>query len=148
MVGVGLGIETDFFPVGQHFDAQERARWLDERLEIIGGHWSGEPRAPGPTGHRFARRPLERRDPATAWQHVRAARTGRVAECATYVSANRSVDDPFALVASWFGPRNDGPSLADHERAGATWGLDGVNPWAKSLREYAARINMGPLSNA
>jgi hypothetical protein len=178
VVGVGLGIETDFFPVGEHFDAQERARRLDESLEVIGGLWSGEPVTFH--GQQFAldrvalqptpvqrpsipvwvagfwpNRPPFRR--AARWNGAIPQRRGNpfepltpdeLRECATYVSANRSVDGPFELVASWFGPRSDGLSLADYARAGATWWLDGVNPWTESLREYTARINMGPPSNA
>src|SRR5919201_3129869 len=43
VAGVGLGIESDFLPVGERFDAAERARRLDEGLEVINDLWKGEP---------------------------------------------------------------------------------------------------------
>ena len=176
VTGVGLGIESDFFPVGERFAATERAHRLDESLEIVSSLWSGEP----VTHHgkhfqleRVALHPTPVQQPsipiwvagfwpnrppfrrAARWNGAIPQRRGNpfeplapdeLRECATYLSAHRTSDSPFDLVASWFGPHRDHLSLSAYQQAGATWWLDGVNPWTESLHEYAARISHGPPS--
>ena len=40
-LGVGLGVADDLEPFGEAVDPRERGRLLDERLERLGGFWSG-----------------------------------------------------------------------------------------------------------
>lgn len=174
VAGVGLGIEADFFPVGERFDAAERARRLDEGLEVVTALWRGKPvthdgdrfhlegvamrptplqrpRIPIWVGGFWPNKPPFRR--AARWDGALPQRRGNpfdplspneLRDCATYVSAHRASDGAFDLVVSWFGPRQDDESLSDYRDAGATWWLDGVNPWSESLRDYTARIRRGP----
>jgi hypothetical protein len=175
VAGVGLGIDVDFHPVGERFDALERARRLDESLEIVSALWSGDPVTHD--GDRFqleqvamhptpvqrpsipvwvagfwpSRPPFRR---AARWSGAIPQRRGNpfdplspheLRACAAYVSSHRTSGEPFDVAASWFGPRPPGLSLSDYEEAGATWWLDGVNPWSESLGDYTARIRRGPL---
>jgi alkanesulfonate monooxygenase SsuD/methylene tetrahydromethanopterin reductase-like flavin-dependent oxidoreductase (luciferase family) len=134
------GIESDFHPVGEHLDAIERARRLDESLEIVSALWSGEEVTHH--GERFqlervAMHPTPIQQPsipiwvAGFWPNRppfrRAARwNGAIPqrrtdpfkplspeefrECAAYVSTHRTSDGPFELVASWIGPGRSAPA--------------------------------------
>jgi hypothetical protein len=173
VAGVGLGIDSEFFPVGEQLDAAERARRLDEGLEVVNALWSGEPVSHH--GERFqvegvAMRPTPVQSPripiwvggfwpskapfrrAARWDGALPQRRGNpfdplspseFRECASYVSAHRPSDGPFDLVVSWFGPRRP-ESISAYEAAGATWWLEGVNPWAESLSDYIVRVRLGP----
>jgi hypothetical protein len=176
VTGVGLGIESDFFPVGERFTTAERASRLDESLEIVSSLWGGEPLThhgehfqleqvtlhPTPVQQPaipvwvagfWPNRPPFRR--AARWNGAIPQRRGNpfdplspdeLRECNSYLSAHRTRDGPFDLVASWFGPHHEGLAPSDYQRVGATWWLDGVNPWTESLREYTARLSAGPPS--
>jgi hypothetical protein len=175
VAGVGLGIESDFHPVGERFDAAERARRLDEGLEIVRALWSGNPVTHDGENFRLEQvvmRPIPVQQPsipvwiagfwpnrppfrrAARWNGAIPQRRGNpfapltpqeFRACAGYLSAHRTSDEPFDLVISWFGPRPSDVSLSDYERAGATWLLDGAHPWNESVQDYAARIRRGPL---
>jgi alkanesulfonate monooxygenase SsuD/methylene tetrahydromethanopterin reductase-like flavin-dependent oxidoreductase (luciferase family) len=157
VVGVGLGIDEDFVPVGDAVEPRERAERLDEALAAVTRLWSGD-------SDRALRPPPVQRPHPPVWvggwwpnrrPFVRAARWDgvfplnrdkgevplppeRLAECVEFVRARRG-GKPFDVVVALHGQEP-----APYAEAGATWCLYGVDPWIDSLADARARVEEGP----
>jgi alkanesulfonate monooxygenase SsuD/methylene tetrahydromethanopterin reductase-like flavin-dependent oxidoreductase (luciferase family) len=168
VVGVGLGTDEDFLPVGEAETPRERAERLDESLEVLTRLWTGS--AVDHDGAHLRLNgavlrppPVQRPRPPIwvgAWwpnhrPFVRAARwdgvfplnrdqpeaplpAERVADCVEFVRAHRG-GAPFEVVVSLHGQ-----DPAPYAEAGATWCLYGVDPWIDSLADARARVAEGP----
>jgi alkanesulfonate monooxygenase SsuD/methylene tetrahydromethanopterin reductase-like flavin-dependent oxidoreductase (luciferase family) len=168
VVGVGLGGDDDFLPVGEAAEPRERAELLDESLEVVTRLWTGEAVTYQGRHHRLTEAvlrpsPLQRPRPPIwvggFWPNrrpfVRAARWDgvfpldrdnveqpippeRLAECVEFVRAHRD-GAPFDVAVSLHGQ-----DPAPYAEAGATWCLHGVDPWIDSLADARARVDDGP----
>jgi alkanesulfonate monooxygenase SsuD/methylene tetrahydromethanopterin reductase-like flavin-dependent oxidoreductase (luciferase family) len=168
VVGVGIGVDEDFVPVGEAAEPRERAERLDESLDVVARLWTGEPVDHDGVHHRLAGAvlrpsPAQRPRPPVwvgGWwpnrrPFLRAARwdgvfplnreqpeqplpPDRLAECVEFVRARRD-GEPFDVVVSLHGQ-----DPAPYAEAGATWCLYGVDPWIDSLADARDRVEQGP----
>jgi alkanesulfonate monooxygenase SsuD/methylene tetrahydromethanopterin reductase-like flavin-dependent oxidoreductase (luciferase family) len=148
ILGVGLGStrNDELEPYGEVVDARERARLLDDGLELLTRLWGGEfepvpvqrPRIPVWVAGRWPNRPPLRR--AARWDGffpIELPGPDAVAEAAEEIRTMRSGDSaPFDLVVD----NPPGTELKPWAAAGATWCLDdfGQQPREAEVREAIA----------
>jgi alkanesulfonate monooxygenase SsuD/methylene tetrahydromethanopterin reductase-like flavin-dependent oxidoreductase (luciferase family) len=168
IVGAGLGFppDADFEVFGDEPDERIRGAQLDEGLNLVSALWSGEDVVHGGEHYqadaRFTPLPVQRPHPpvwiacswpkragmvrARSWQGIvpisadgepLAPRT-----IAEIVDALGPVPDGFDVVAAWA----PGYSVADYERAGATWLLESRWPDGDWFAELEASAANGPGS--
>jgi alkanesulfonate monooxygenase SsuD/methylene tetrahydromethanopterin reductase-like flavin-dependent oxidoreductase (luciferase family) len=173
--GAGLGYppDADFEFFGEVSSTRERARMLDEGLEVLTRLWSGtevryegEHYKVGPVT--FLPTPVQKpRIPvwvAGWWPHKlpyqRAARwdgvvpemadwtlpkVADVAAMTSYIAQYRQSQDPFDVAMNGHDCWGHEPEMADYAQAGLTWWLERVDPErAFSVREAGALIDKGP----
>jgi alkanesulfonate monooxygenase SsuD/methylene tetrahydromethanopterin reductase-like flavin-dependent oxidoreductase (luciferase family) len=172
--GAGLGGRWDMAPVGEFGPAGQRARLLDESLDILASLWSGNPvshsgesfvleaarTAPRPVqrpripvwiaGHWPLHGPFQR---AARWDGVVPIRAGRTFEgltpaeirkCIEFISAHRDSASPFDVIFFHRALGRDISLVAEYEEAGATWWLESTFPLTETTTEFRIRINAGP----
>lgn len=161
ILGVGLGdpVQWDYGFFGEETDAKNRAKRLDESLDILTGLWSGEPfhyqgahyqieqvtflprpvqqpRIPIWVGGWWPNKPPMRR--AARWDGaIPIGRQGIPAEewhsIKEFVNAQRQTNGHFDFVHSGTSP-GDNPQAAQrvvepYIEAGVTWWIEGIDPW-------------------
>jgi alkanesulfonate monooxygenase SsuD/methylene tetrahydromethanopterin reductase-like flavin-dependent oxidoreductase (luciferase family) len=173
--GASLGFppDADFQLFGEVWPARERARLLDEGLEVLTRLWSGQevrfegehyqigpvtflpppvqrPRIPvWVAGWWPNKRPFQR---AARWDGVVPERAdwklptvSDVAALTSYVATHRESSDPFDVVVNGHDCWAHQPEMADYAEAGLTWWLERVDPErAFSERQAGALIDQGP----
>jgi alkanesulfonate monooxygenase SsuD/methylene tetrahydromethanopterin reductase-like flavin-dependent oxidoreductase (luciferase family) len=175
VVGAGLGAQGDLVPFGEGGSPAQLAARVDEGLDLLASLWSGEPVThegehfrvqnamlrPAPlqrpripiwiAGFWPNRAPFRRAArwdgalPLSAGHLLKPLSLAELRECRDYISAHRTGDDPFDLVAFAATGSRTG-DVAQYEAAGATWWLEAVDPLRESLVEFRARIRRGPGS--
>jgi alkanesulfonate monooxygenase SsuD/methylene tetrahydromethanopterin reductase-like flavin-dependent oxidoreductase (luciferase family) len=175
VVGAGLGAQGDMFPFGDGGPPKELAARLDEGLDLLASLWSGQPVShegehfrvhdavlrPTPLQHPripiwvagfWPNRPPFRRAarfdgalPLTRGHLMKELSPEELRRCRDYISAHRTASDPFDLVAFAAAPPRTPETVAEYERAGATWWVEAVDPLAESLADFRTRIGRGPL---
>jgi alkanesulfonate monooxygenase SsuD/methylene tetrahydromethanopterin reductase-like flavin-dependent oxidoreductase (luciferase family) len=172
--GAGLGGRWDTAPVGEFTPARQRARLLDEGLEVLAALWGGEfvdhagdhfrldsarilpapaqrPRIPvWIAGQWPLPAPFQR---AARWDGVvpiRAGHTfagllpGEIADCVAFVGSHRGAPGPFDVIY-FHVTAGRPPGLAtEYEQAGATWWLESTFPLTETLAEFRRRVHAGP----
>jgi alkanesulfonate monooxygenase SsuD/methylene tetrahydromethanopterin reductase-like flavin-dependent oxidoreductase (luciferase family) len=173
--GASLGFppDADFQLFGEVWSARERARLLDEGLEVLTRLWSGQevrydgehyqigpvtfqpppvqhPRIPvWVAGWWPNKRPFQR---AARWDGVVPERAdwnlptvSDVAALTSYIATYRESPDPFDVVVNGHDCWAHQPDMADYAEAGLTWWLERVDPErAFSEREAGTLIDQGP----
>jgi alkanesulfonate monooxygenase SsuD/methylene tetrahydromethanopterin reductase-like flavin-dependent oxidoreductase (luciferase family) len=173
--GASLGFppDADFQLFGEVWPARDRARLLDEGLEVLTRLWSGQevryegehyrigpvtfqpppvqrPRIPvWVAGWWPNKRPFQR---AARWDGVVPERAdwnlptvSDVAALTSYIATHRESPDPFDVVVNGHDCWAHQPEMADYAGAGLTWWLERVDPErAFSEREAGALIDQGP----
>lgn len=174
VLGVGLGGRGDLEPVGETVDDRERAALLDEGLKVVTALWTGEavshagpafrladatmlptplqqPRIPIWIAGFWPNKPPFRR--AARWDGAIPLRRGHLleglspaelADCRTFIQAQRAGDTPFDIVAFGTSPKRNPELSSAAEAAGATWWIEAVNPLEESLAQLRARVGRGP----
>ncbi len=173
--GAALGYppDADFQFFGEVSSVRERARMLDEGLDLLTRLWSGtevryegEHYRVGPVT--FLPTPVQRpRIPvwvagwwpnklpyqrAARWDGVvpemadwTLPRVADVAAMTSYISEYRQSPDPFDVVMNGHDCWGHQPEMADYAQAGLTWWLERVDPErAFSQHEAGALIDKGP----
>ena len=173
-VGVGLGGREDFEPFGERVPMGERARMLDEALEVVSALWSGG--AVDYDGEHFTLRDASLAPPplqapripiwvggywpgtapfrrAARWDGVAPVRTGELfsglspaelAECVSYVKRRRRSADPFDVAHFQVSSPPSPGAVEEYEAAGATWWLEATDPARESVDEFRRRVLAGP----
>jgi alkanesulfonate monooxygenase SsuD/methylene tetrahydromethanopterin reductase-like flavin-dependent oxidoreductase (luciferase family) len=173
--GASLGYppDADFQLFGEIWQARERARMLDEGLEVLTRLWSGqEVRF---DGERYQIGPVTFRPPSLQqpripvwvagwWPHKRPYRRAArwdgvvperadwklptvsdVAALTSYIATYRQSSDPFDVVVNGHDCWGHEPEMPDYVEAGLTWWLERIDPdRAFSEREACALIDQGP----
>ena len=162
---VGLGALDDwaFGGVGEPTEARVRAELLDETLAILEGLWSGEPFAFEGRHYRFPEvvfRPTPVQRPripvwvaatlrsersvarALRWDGILPQTTdpAEIAALSSRVRAERSVDDPFAIVVEGTtaaGSAADVDRVAALATAGASWWIE--SDWSSATTDTLRR---------
>ena len=161
-VGLGVADDEGWDRLGMHaeMDRMERARLLDEGLEVLTRLWSGERveyqgeryHVTGVRGHNL---PLQRPRPPIwvvgrwpdppktmlrrmlKWDGVLVGRKTDVRALRAQVG-----DRPFDVMVEGKTPGTD---LAALEDAGVTWWLEAINESGDDLARMRARVEQGPL---
>ena len=176
-VGLGSPADTEFGVFGEETDSKIRARKLDEGLDVLAGLWSGEsfsyegeeyriddvtflpkpvqePRIPVWVGGQWPNKAPFRR--AARWDGAfPTANDGNtpitpdiLREVGDYVSAHRTSDGPFDMVAGVENPMDDPSEVADRiaalEEAGLTWAIYSFGSWNGTMEGTRGRIRQGP----
>jgi alkanesulfonate monooxygenase SsuD/methylene tetrahydromethanopterin reductase-like flavin-dependent oxidoreductase (luciferase family) len=173
--GASLGYppDADFQLFGEVWQARDRARLLDEGLEVLTRLWSGQeirfegeqyqigpvtfrppplqqPRIPvWVAGWWPHKRPYQR---AARWDGVVPERTdwklptvSDVAALTSYIATYRQSADPFDVVVNGHDCWGHEPEMPDYVEAGLTWWLERIDPdRAFSERQACALIDQGP----
>jgi hypothetical protein len=66
-------------------------------------------------------------------------------DCRDYILEDRDSDNPFDLIAFAVTQPRTPETVAEYERAGATWWVEAVHPLDESLPEFRERIRQGPV---
>lgn len=167
--GAGLGgVPQEFTAFGEQDNAQERARRLDEGLDVLTRLWSGEkvtyrgmyytvndvalaplplqrPRVPVWIGGES--RPAMRR--AARWdgwvvggvnEEGKLIKTPeQLAESLAYIQQHRSPSLPFDVALTGYSMPMDGPLTRDFATAGVTWWLESLHGLRGSFEELQER---------
>ena len=175
--GLGSPPDAEFGVFGEETDSKVRARKLDEGLDVLAGLWSGEPfsydgdeyriddvtflpkpvqepRIPVWVGGQWPNRAPFRR--AARWDGAfPTVNDGNtpitpdiLREVGDYVSAHRTSDGPFDMVAGVENPMDDPSEVADQiaalEEAGLTWAIYSFGSWNGTVEGTRERIRQGP----
>ena len=174
-LGVGLGgVPAEFEAYGEASAPAERARMLDEGLDVIAALWTGEevhhrgthytadgvahrlrpaqrPRVPVWVGGASpaALRRAARWDGWTAGLVVDqsggiATPPEAIAERVAAVRAERDGDAPFDVAVSCTSEPDATKVVREYEDAGVTWWLEALNGFRGSYDEMTARVDAGP----
>jgi alkanesulfonate monooxygenase SsuD/methylene tetrahydromethanopterin reductase-like flavin-dependent oxidoreductase (luciferase family) len=170
---LGYPPDAEFELFGEVSDDRERARLLDEGLEVLTSLWSGrevhfegehyhvgpvtfqppsvqQPRIPVWIGGWWPNKPPFRR--AARWDGVAPEmadwslpKVSDVAAITDYVAQHRQVPDPFDVVINGHDCWSRQAEMTDYAEAGLTWWLERVDPErAFSEGEAGALIDKGP----
>jgi hypothetical protein len=66
-------------------------------------------------------------------------------DCRDYILEHRDSDNPFDLIAFAVTQPRTPETVAEYERAGASWWVEAVHPLDESLPEFRERIRQGPV---